>query len=323
MTRSFARRGVLQAAAAIGGSALVAPLGGVARAAGTAQQSWPTRFPLPDGFQPEGIAIGSTPYAYFGSIANGDVYRVSLATGRGSVVSQGLGPDHPVIGLKIDRRQRLLFLCGGTSREIRVADVRTGKLLKTYTVGSGKTMVNDVVLTPRAAWFTDSFKPQLYRLPLDASGQPGDEVETVPLSGDWEQGESFTANGISRTPDGKALILVNAFVDGGSLMWVDPRNGVARRVRIGETKLPNGDGLLLLGTILYVVQQMQNAVDVLRLDHAGRSGESIARITDPRFQIPTTAAAWGDRIYLPNARFDVEPKPDTPYDAVAVDQVKG
>lgn len=47
----------------------------------------------------------------------------------------------------------------------------------------------------------------------------------------------------------------------------------------------------------------------------------ITRITDPRFRIPTTAAAWGDRLYLPNARFDVEPTPDTEYDVVAVRQV--
>jgi len=107
MHRSFARRRVLEAGAALGGTALLAPLGGVARAAGSTGQRWPTRFPLPDGFRPEGITIGSSPYAYFGSIANGDVYRASLATGRGRVISQGLGAAHPVIGLKIDRRERL------------------------------------------------------------------------------------------------------------------------------------------------------------------------------------------------------------------------
>lgn len=69
---------------------------------------------------------------------------------------------------------------------------------------------------------------------------------------------------------------------------------------------------------MYVVQQ-QNAMDVLRLDDAGSRGTAITRITDPeRFRIPTTAAAWRDRIYLPNARFDVEPKPDTEYDVVSV-----
>jgi sugar lactone lactonase YvrE len=323
MQRSFARRRVLGAVGALGGAALLSPLGGVAQAAGSTRGRWPTRFPLPNGFRPEGITIGPSPYAYLGSIANGDVHRASLATGRGHVISQGLGAEHPVIGLKIDRRERLLFLSGGGSREIRVADVRSGKLLKTFTVGSDGTFVNDVILTPGAAWFTDSFKPQIYRLPLGRHDQPGDEVTTVPLTGDWEQGPDFTGNGIERTPDGSALLLVNTVAGGGGLMRVDPRTGVARSVDIGGTRLPNGDGLLLLGRTLYVVQQQQNAVDVLRLNESGTRGTAIARITDPeRFKIPTTAAAWGDRIYLPNARFDVEPTPDTTYDVVAVDQVR-
>ncbi|MGW6461661.1 SMP-30/gluconolactonase/LRE family protein [Streptomyces sp. NPDC055078] len=324
MQRSFARRRVLGTVAALGGAALLTPLGSPAQAAEAAGGRWPRQFPLPDGFRPEGIAIGSSPYAYFGSIANGSVYRASLATGRGRVVSQGLGPDHPVIGLKIDRRERLLFLSGGQSREIRIADARSGELLRTYTVGTAATMVNDVILTPGAAWFTDSFVPQLYRLPLDRHGRPGGDVTTVPLSGEWEQGPSFTANGIERTPDGSALLVVNTVIGGGSVMRVDPRTGVARRVDTGGTRVPNGDGLLLIGRTLYVVQQAQNAVDVLRLNESGTRGTAIARITDPaRFRIPTTAAAYGRRIYLPNARFDVQPAPDTTYDAVAVDQVRG
>ncbi|MEU9010058.1 superoxide dismutase [Streptomyces sp. NPDC048479] len=323
MHRSFARRGVLGAAAAMAGAALLAPGEGVARAAGLTGTRLPTRFPLPNGFQPEGITIGQSPYAYLGSIATGDIYRASLATGRGSVISHGLGVDHPSVGLKIDRSERLLFVCGGVSREIRVIEVRSGKLLKTFTVGSDGTMVNDVILTPGAAWFTDSFKPQIYRLPLGRHDEPGDRLATVPLGGDWEQGHSFTANGIERTPDGRALLLVNTVVGGGGLMRVDPRTCIARRVDIGDTRLPNGDGLLLLGRTLYVVQQTQNAIDVLRLNDSGTRGAAVARITDPeRFRIPTTAAAWGDRIYLPNARFDVEPAPDTTYDAVAVDQVR-
>lgn len=109
-----------------------------------------------------------------------------------------------------------------------------------------------------------------------------------------------TGNGIERTPDGSALLLVNIVAGGGGLIRVDPRTGVARSVDIGDTRLPNGDGLLLLGRTLYVVQQQQNAVDVLRLNESGTRGIAIARITDPeRFKIPTTAAAWGDRIYLP------------------------
>ncbi|MGW0570637.1 MULTISPECIES: NHL repeat-containing protein [Streptomyces] len=312
--RSFARRRLLAATAAVGGATL---LGGTAHAAGTWGKAWPDRFPLPAGFQPEGIAIGSAPYAYFGSLADGSVYRASLATGRGSVISQGPGAGHPSVGLKIDGHGRL-FVSGGAGGDLRTVDVRTGRIEKTYTVGGS--FVNDVILTPRAAWFTDSFAPRLYRLALDRHGRPG-AVTTVPLGGDWQQGPDFTANGIERTPDGSALLVVNVFVGGGTLMRVEPATGAASAVDLGGALLPNGDGLLLLGRILYVVQQQQNAIDVFRLNAAGTRGRAITRITDPRFRIPTTAAAWGDRLYLPNARFDVEPTPDTEYDAVAVPQV--
>jgi sugar lactone lactonase YvrE len=318
MDRSFARRRLLTTAAAVGGAAL---LGGTAHAAGTkrgAEQPWPTRFLLPGGFRPEGIAIGSRPYGYFGSLANGDIYRASLATGRGAVISKGLGAEHPSIGLKIDRYGRL-FVAGGPSGELRTVDSRSGELEKVYAVGG--TFVNDVILTPDAAWFTDSFAPRLYRLSLGRHGKPG-AVTTVPLGGDWEQGTDFTANGIERTPDGSALLVVNAYADGGTLMRVDPGTGSARAVDLGAAKLPNGDGLLLLGRILYAVQQQQNAIDVFRLNASGTKGTAITRITDPRFRIPTTVAAWGDRLYLPNARFDVEvPAPDTEYDVVAVPKV--
>lgn len=304
--RSFARRTLLTTTAALTGAAL---LGGTAQAAGTRPTAWPAQFPLPDGFQPEGITIGSKPYGYFGSLANGDVYRASLATGQGRVVVKGAG--RPTVGLKIDRHGRL-FLAGGASGEIRVADARSGETEQVYATGG--TFVNDVILTPGAAWFTDSFKPVLYKLAKGA-------VTTVPLSGDWQQGPDFTANGIERTPDGRALLVVNGFANGGGLMRVDPRTGAARAVDLGGAKLPNGDGLLLLGRILYAVQQQQNAIDVFRLNDAGTRGTAITRITDPRFRIPTTVAAWGRRLYLPNARFDVEPTPTTDYDVVAVDQV--
>ncbi|MDH6552454.1 sugar lactone lactonase YvrE [Streptomyces sp. SAI-117] len=305
--RSFARRTLLTTTAALTGAAL---LGGTAQAAGTRHTAWPAQFPLPDGFQPEGITIGPAPYAYFGSLANGDVYRASLATGRGTVVAKGAG--RPTVGLKIDRHGRRLFLAGGDSGEIRTVDVRSGETEHVYATGG--TFVNDVILTPGAAWFTDSFKPVLYRLAEGA-------VTTVPLTGDWQQGPDFTANGIERTPDGQALLVVNAYANGGGLMRVDPATGAARAVDLGTAKLPNGDGLLLLGRTLYAVQQQQNAIDVFRLNDSGTRGTAIARITDPRFRIPTTVAAWGKRLYLPNARFDVEPTPTTEYDAVAVNRV--
>jgi hypothetical protein len=41
-------------------------------------------------------------------------------------------------------------------------------------------------------------------------------------------------------------------------------------------------------------------------------------VTDPRFDVPTTVASFADRLYLPNARFSIEPTPETTYTAVAI-----
>ncbi len=52
---------------------------------------FPTELALPDGFLPEGIAIGASPYAFFGSRADGDIYRVNLVTGEGSTSARAPG----------------------------------------------------------------------------------------------------------------------------------------------------------------------------------------------------------------------------------------
>ncbi|MFI6281407.1 superoxide dismutase [Streptomyces sp. NPDC050988] len=316
MSPSLDRRRLLASAAALGGAAL---LGGTAQTA-TAHADGPrplTGFQLPDGFVPEGIVIGSRPYAYFGSLTNGDIYRASLGTGRGSVISKGLGAGHGAAGLQLDRYGRL-FVAGVASGEVRTVDIRTGGIEKVYTPGG---FVNDVILTPGAAWFTDSLDARLFRLALGRHGRPG-EMTTVPLTGDWEQGPSRTANGICRTPDGSALLMVNTFVNGGVLMRVDPRTGAATVVDLGASELPGGDGMLLLGRTVYVVQPQQNRIDVFRLNRAGTKGKAIGRITDSRFDIPTTVAAWQDKLYLPNNRIGKEPTPATADDVVAVDQLR-
>ena len=71
--------------------------------------SFPAVLQLPDGFRPEGIAIEGRA-AYFGSLADGDIYAVNLRNGRGTVISQGPGTSS--VGLKIDHRGRL-FVAGG------------------------------------------------------------------------------------------------------------------------------------------------------------------------------------------------------------------
>jgi sugar lactone lactonase YvrE len=185
---------------------------------------------------------------------------------------------------------------------------------------AGPSFVNDVIVAPDAAWFTDSLNPVLYKVPLDRHGglPDQDEVVTVPVTGDLVFQEGFNVNGISRTPDGKGLLLVQS--NTGRLFRVDPADGVTTEVDLGGESLPNGDDILLSGRTLYVVQNQLNQVAVVRLDRTGNSGTVVERVTDPRFDVPTTVAAFANRLYLTNARFGTEPTPTTPYTAVAIPQ---
>ncbi len=278
------------------------------------KQVFPARIDLPNGFQPEGIAIsGST--AYFGSLADGDVYAAELRTGRGKVISQG--PGTPSVGLKADDRGRL-WIAGGSSGTARVVDIRTGKILKSYPLTTEPaTFVNDVVLSKTSAWFTDSSRPVIYQVPIGRHGQLLNQMRTVPLTGDYVHDPTgFNGNGLTLTPDGRAVIIVQSST--GLLFRVDPRTGVTQRVDLGGTLMTNGDGMLLLGRTLYVVQNFSNRVAVVSLNRAGTTGTQTRTITDPGFDIPTTAAAFGHRLYLANARFSTPPTATTPYWATAV-----
>ncbi|NPC43848.1 superoxide dismutase [Nocardioides sp. zg-1230] len=275
---------------------------------------FPARMELPDGFQPEGIALGPGPTAWFGSRADGDIYEVSLRTGEGSVISQG--PGTPSVGMKSDRQGRL-YVAGGTSGTARVVDTATGEVVRDIPLSSAPTFVNDVVLSRSAAWFTDSNRPQLYRVDRGPDGEPGTAATTLALTGEWVQGTGFGANGISTTPTGRGLLVVNSTT--GLLYRVDPATGEATEVDLGGASLTMGDGMLRHGRTLYVVRNRINEVAVLRLSRTGLSGRLVRTITaddlgsDTSFDVPTTVAKFGANLYLPNARFSTPPTPDTDY----------
>ncbi|MDO9379165.1 MAG: superoxide dismutase [Nocardioidaceae bacterium] len=275
----------------------------------------PDTYRLPDGFQPEGIATGPGRTAYLGSRVDGRIVRIDLRSGRVSQLAAG--PGTPSLGLKVDGKRRL-FVAGGTGGDPRVIDTRTGRTLASYTFATGESFVNDVVLTKDAAYFTDSRNPVLYQVPLGRGGALPKQaaVRRIPLTGDLVYGEGNNANGIERTPDGRALLVVQS--NTGLLFRVDPRTGVARTVDLGGTSLVNGDGLLLRGRTLYAVQNRLNSIAVLKLDRRGTSGTRTGAITDPRFDVPSTVARDGDRLLLPNARFTTPPTATTRYDVVAV-----
>jgi len=97
---------------------------------------------------------------------------------------------------------------------------------------------------------------------------------------------------------------------------VDPATGVATRIDLGTGAVPNGDGILLRGKTLYVVQNQLNRIAVIELDSDFSAGTIERTITSPLFRVPTTVAAFGNALYVVNARFGTPPTPDTEYEVV-------
>lgn len=274
--------------------------------------------PLPNGFQPEGIAIGHGPFFYVGSLADGSIYRGDLRRGEGEIIAPPVG--RPAVGLEFDHRTRNLFVAGGESGTVSVYDTRSGATLAVIELTTKTTsFINDVAVTGNAAYATDSFNPVFYRILLGGGGELRDPpvVEVIALGDEFDfVPGSFNANGIVASPDGKWLLIVNSTT--GHLYRVDPDTGDAVEVDLGGESLMNGDGMLLEGQTLYVVQNFLNRIAVVELSSSYTKGTLRTFIEDPAFRIPTTVARFGHSLYAVNARFDTPPTPDTEYEVVRV-----
>ena len=278
-------------------------------------RNFPDVIPLPDGFQPEGIVAGTGTEFYVGSLADGSIYRGDFRTGEGEVIFTPDGGG-TAVGLAFDQRTKYLYVAGGPTGGAYVLDTRTGQLVATYDFGGA--FVNDVIVTKDAAYFTDSAAPVLYKVPLTPGGNPAGTYETLPLGGDFTfVPGAFNANGIEATPNGAYLIIVNSAT--GDLYRVDPDTGTATLIDLGGESVPSGDGILLQGKTLYVVQNFLNQVAVVELSSDYTSGEVVDVLTDPDFRIPTTITRQGSRLYAVNARFDTAPGPEVAYEVVQVD----
>ena len=272
---------------------------------------FPEVIQLPNGFRPEGIEVGLGTTFYVGSVANGAIYRGDLRTGTGTVIIAG-ATGLAATGIELDRHKRL-WVAGAGTGTARVYDARTRALLRTYQLGTAPTFINDVVVTPKAAFFTDSMKSVFYHVPIGPRGQLGN-AQTIPLGGDYVHVPGFNLNGIDATRSGKWLVAVQSA--NGRLYRINPNTGVARLISLGSESVPNGDGILLDGRRLYVVQNQLNLVAVISLRPGLLSGRVLTRLSDPDFSVPTTIDDLGKRLYAVNARFGIEDPDEAEYTVV-------
>lgn len=298
------------------GLALAVALLVSASLASAAGKPFPDLIPLPDNFQPEGIAVGRGTNFYVGSLADGSIFHGDLRTGEGDVL---LTPadQRIAVGLWLDDRTNYLYAAGGFFGAGYVYDATTGEDVASFQFTSESSFVNDVVVTRDAAYFTDSFRPFMYRVPLSNDGSPGSTFTEVELSGDFNfVPGTFNANGIDATPNGQHLVIVNSTL--GELYRVDPSSGEATLIDLSGATVTAGDGILLDGKTLYVVRNQLNLIAEVQLSPDLLSGEVVGTITDSDFDVPTTIAEFGNSLYAVNARFGTSPPPDVEYNVVKV-----
>ena len=294
----------------LAGLLLVAFVVGSLAVPAAAREAFPVSVPLPDGFYPEGIAIGRGHEFYVGSLLDGAIYRGDLRTGDGDVLIEGT-PGRLVAGIFFDGRSGLLWGVGSDagSAVVLIFDAATGALVERIEVDGA--FLNDLVVTRDAVFVTDSLADVLWTISLDPRGRPNGPPTALQLTGDFTfvtTGDlPINLNGIVATPDGSTLVAVHSTL--GVLYRIDPTSGVATEIDLGGSGVPSGDGLVLQGRTLYVVQNFLNQVSVVTLAPDLTSGELTEVIMSERFRIPTTGARFGGDVYVVNARFDVAPPP--------------
>ena len=154
------------------------------RAPGTAL----SHIDLPNGFLPEGIATGSGHTAYLGSRADGDIYRLDLRTGRArsSAKAPGRrrwGSSSPTTGSSSPVAPPAT---PGSSTPARAAAADVHLALT-----GTPAFINDVIVTDKAAWFTDSLRQRgLPDLPLDDHGSPRSRPPLAAQPGRRDEGRS-------------------------------------------------------------------------------------------------------------------------------------
>jgi len=263
---------------------------------------------LPVDFLPSGITSGQGSEFFVGSRGGsngggshegGQIYRGDFLTGEVELFLE-LEAGQMAAGLQFDPRTNYLFVSGAD--DVRIYDTTSGALVERYVVGQEQGLVSDLVVTAAGVYAADLFRPVFYHIPLAPDGTllAGASGETLALSGEYPVTAGFNpfqTTGIAATADGSWLLTVNSTL--GMLYRVDPSTGAAQQINGVNPML--GDGLVLDGELLYVVQS-PDLVSIMQLAPDLTTGELIGSLAtnDYAFNLPTAAVLVGDALYVVN-----------------------
>ena len=260
---------------------------------------------------PEGVAHDpAAGVIYTGSAVTATLVRVDLKTRAAEIVAPagvlfpaGSTPAFPaVLGMKLDRESRL-WIAGGRTGKIFVVDSKSGKVIKQLEVPDpSKSLVNDVALVGTTGYFTDTRIPTLWR--VEAKGgeigalEPWLDFNGTPL----QYYEGANLNGITATPDGQSLLVVQ--MGKGLLFRIDVKSRQVTPIDTGGADLTGADGLVLDGRTLYVVRQTAVEVATVQLSADLTKGTVVHRFKDPALAWPATAVKVGEELLVVNTQFN-------------------
>lgn len=258
------------------------------------------------GVLPEGIDVRADGTMYVSSDATGTLYRGRVTSPvMHRFHARGIRRDSSR-GVHTDRRGRV-FSVGASTLTVHGP---SGRLLARVSAPDGPLGapdLNDLVITPDAVYVTDWANPVVLR----ADRHGGRVGPLRPWADLRPAAPHFPArywllNGIVADASGSTLLVAS---NGTEAVWrIDTATRQISRLDLGGQSF-GADGMLLRGRVLYAVLNhgAPHGVYIAELDAALRSGTVTHRITDGRFDLPTTLARRACRLYVVNSQNDQPP----------------
>ena len=254
---------------------------------------------------PEGVAASGGVF-FVGATGDGTIYRGTVGNPTVTEFIPGAA-GKSAVGMKV--RGDKLYVAGGMTGKIYVYSLRTKALLATFDTGSGG-FLNDLVVTGKGVFVTDSFRPTLWRVTNGQVRAGSGTPQAIPVVPEiaYTPG-AFNLNGI--VARGHKLIVVQS--NTGNLFSIEvKKGGTAREIhQIASDPVVGGDGMLLDRGRLIVVRGSPAALLFLKLKHHASSAKLVATQTDPTLRGPSTVARARHLYLVVNADFATSTTPFT------------
>lgn len=249
---------------------------------------------------PESIAYDAvTGDFYVSNTEDGTIYQGNARNGPAELsvfLHARTDGRNVVMGLALDERGRL-FMAGGASGRAYIYNTENGTLVEVLeTPPTARTLLNDVIVTEQAAYLTDSFRPTLFRIPLDTESleiEPWLDLTATPV----RYGEGNNLDGIVADESGRYLVTIQP--NTGLLYRIDTETKEVSGIDL-EGNLGTGNGLFLDAQTLYVVNDEGGEIIPVNLSVDFTRGVIGTSFTDASLKFPTALAKAGERLLVVN-----------------------